>query len=134
MITLLFLNRHAMKREPGTRARVLAVLSLMAFTSLFSSCSNTGLHSPDSSPVGNHANQAKRPNILIILSDDQGYADVVSGQQGYSNSPPRPLGQRRIALHQRLRDASLLQPVAGGVDDRAGTRCGSGMNTIRNTS
>ena len=75
------------------------------------------LHVPASLDAA--ATAPEKPNILIILSDDLGYADL--GFQGSKEVPTPHLDAREVrrALHERLCHACVLLAYAGGVADRA---------------
>jgi len=61
------------------------------------------------------ARQAQHP---LILSDDQGYADAGSRGARRCDAARRWAGEKRTALHQRLRDAPVLQPIPRRRADR----------------
>ena len=57
--------------------------------------------------LGQPARAAEKPNVLLIVSDDHGYADAgFQGGQGYPHAAPRRARPLRRALHQRLRHPS----------------------------
>ena len=63
--------------------------------------------------------QARQPNIVIIVGDDMGYADI--GVHGCKDIPTPnidSLAKSGRAIHQRLRHRPVLQPDAGRAVDR----------------
>ena len=55
----------------------------------------------------------RRPNILLIVSDDQGWPDLgCIGTQADSNAASRPAGEGRRAADELLRDVAGLHALA----------------------
>ena len=69
--------------------------------------------------VATNSHAADKPNILVIVSDDHGYADV--GFQGCKDIPTPHLdrlAREGLRCTNGYVIASVLQPDAGWLDDR----------------
>src|SRR5687767_15840129 len=54
--------------------------------------------------------QVRPPNIVMIVGDDMGDADIGARLQGHSYTQHRCAGACRHSVHRRVRRGSALQP------------------------